>query len=209
VARDIGGTAIRADVSQEADVTSLFSEILKTYGRLDILINNAGTSGPIMPIAEMDIARWDECLATNLRGAMLCMKEAARIMTNQQSGSIINMSSLMGLQGYPMRSAYTATKFALIGITQAVAREVGPSGVRVNALCPGAVSGELMDHVIAGRAKAEGKPREQIIRENYTDVAALRRWVDPEEVAEASLFLASDASSSITGESIKVDAGRF
>jgi len=113
------------------------------------------------------------------------------------------------LQGYPMRAAYSATKFALIGMTQAIAREVGPSGVRVNALCPGAVSGELMDRVIANRAAAENKPSEQIIRENYTNAAALRRWVDPEEVAEAALFLASDASSSITGETIKVDAGRF
>jgi hypothetical protein len=140
---------------------------------------------------------------------MLCMKEAARIMTAQGSGAIVNVSSLMGLQGYPMRSAYCATKFALIGMTEAVAREVGPKGVRVNALCPGAVSGELMDRVIATRAAAEGKPPDQIVRESYTDVAALRRWVEPEEVAEAALFLASDAASSITGERIKVDAGRF
>jgi NAD(P)-dependent dehydrogenase (short-subunit alcohol dehydrogenase family) len=208
-AAEVGGRAIRADVSKETDVMALFSQIRSTYGRLDILVNNAGMSGPIMPIAEMDTELWDECIAVNLRGAMLCMKEATRMMIDQKSGSIINMSSLMGLQGYPMRSAYSATKFALIGMTQAVAREIGPSGVRVNALCPGAVSGELMDRVIERRSAAEGKPPEQIIRENYTDVAALRRWVTPEEVAEAALFLASDASSSITSESIKVDAGRF
>jgi len=201
--------AIPADVSRETDVAGLFEKITSKYGRLDILINNAGTPGPIMPISEMDAAAWDECMQVHIRGAMLCMREAARLMTNQRSGSIINMSSLMGLQGYPMRSAYSAAKFALIGMTQAVAREVGPSGVRVNALCPGAVNGELMDKVIARRAAAENKPKEQIVRENYTDAAALRRWVEPEEVAEAALFLASDASSSITGETIKVDAGRF
>jgi NAD(P)-dependent dehydrogenase (short-subunit alcohol dehydrogenase family) len=209
VARETGGHAISADVSSEADVAALFSEIRKTHGRLDILINSAGMPGPIMPVSEMHVVQWDQCMAVNVRGAMLCMREAARIMTAQKSGSIVNMSSLMGLQGYPMRSAYSATKFALIGMTQAVAREVGPSGVRVNALCPGAVSGELMDRVIERRSAAEGKSAEQIIKENYTDVAALRRWVDPEEVAEAALFLASDASSSITGETIKVDAGRF
>jgi len=208
-AAEIRGSAICADVSKEHDVAALFSKIYATYARLDILINNAGMSGPIMPVSDMSVALWDECVAVNLRGAMLCMKEAARIMTAQRSGSIVNMSSLMGLQGYPMRSAYSATKFALVGMTQAVAREVGPSGVRVNALCPGAVSGELMDHVIERRAATEGKPKEQIIRESYTDVSALRRWVAPEEVAEAALFLASDASSSITGETIKVDAGRF
>jgi NAD(P)-dependent dehydrogenase (short-subunit alcohol dehydrogenase family) len=115
----------------------------------------------------------------------------------------------MGLTGYPMRTAYSATKFALIGMTQALAREVGPSGVRVNALCPGAVSGELMDRVIAARAAAEGRPPEEIVRQHYTDASALRRWVTPEEVAAAALFLASDAGSSITGQTIKVDAGRF
>jgi NAD(P)-dependent dehydrogenase (short-subunit alcohol dehydrogenase family) len=108
-----------------------------------------------------------------------------------------------------MRSAYTASKFAVIGITQAVAHEVGQHGIRVNALCPGAVSGELMDRVIAARAKAEGRAPADIIKANYTDVAAMRKWVDPEEVAEAALFLASDASSAITAEHIKVDAGRM
>jgi NAD(P)-dependent dehydrogenase (short-subunit alcohol dehydrogenase family) len=209
VAKAIGSEAIQADVASETDVQRLFATIVERHRRLDILVNNAGMPGPIMPVADMDIASWDACMAVNLRGAMMCLKEATRIMTRQGTGSIVNMSSLMGLQGYPMRAAYSATKFALIGMTQAIAREVGPSGVRVNALCPGAVSGELMDRVIANRAAAENKPSEQIIRENYTNAAALRRWVDPEEVAEAALFLASDASSSITGETIKVDAGRF
>src|SRR5690349_19904606 len=110
---------------------------------------------------------------------------AARIMAAQGRGSIINMSSLMGLHAYPMRSAYSAITFALIGMTEAVAREVGPHGVRVNALCPGAVSGELMERVIAARAAAEGRPPEEIIRRDYTDSAALRRWLSPEEVADA------------------------
>jgi NAD(P)-dependent dehydrogenase (short-subunit alcohol dehydrogenase family) len=209
VAREARGSAIAADVSREDDVTRLFASIVERHGRLDVLINNAGVSGPITPIASMDVALWDECIAVNLRGAMLCLKEAARIMTAQRSGSIVNMSSLMGLKGYPMRAAYCATKFALIGVTEAVAREVGPSGVRVNALCPGAVSGELMDRVVARRAAAENKPPEQIIAESYTSAAALQRWVDPEEVAEAALFLASDAGSSVTGDRVKVDAGRF
>lgn len=209
VAGTIGGEAFEADVSRESDTRGLFEAILARHGRLDILINNAGIPGPILPLAEMDVALWDECVAINLRGAMLCLKEAARIMTAQRAGVIVNMSSLMGLGGYPMRAAYCATKFAIVGMTQALAREVGPSGVRVNALCPGAVTGELMDRVIARRAALEGKPAEQIIREHYTDAAALGRWVDPREVAEAALFLASDASSSITGETLKVDAGRF
>jgi NAD(P)-dependent dehydrogenase (short-subunit alcohol dehydrogenase family) len=105
-----------------------------------------------------------------------------------------------------MRSAYTASKFAVLGITDAVAQEVGIDNIRVNALCPGAVNGELMQRVIAARAAAEGRPAEEVIRMHYTDKAALRRWVEPEEVADAALFLAT--AGAITGERLRVDAGR-
>jgi NAD(P)-dependent dehydrogenase (short-subunit alcohol dehydrogenase family) len=209
VARETGGVAVVCDVTEESQVERLFRTTEDELGRVDVLFNNAGISGPIMPLTEMDAAAWDECVAINLRGAMLCMKHAGRVMCAQESGSIINVSSLMGLRGYPMRAAYSATKFALIGMTEAFAHEVGRHGVRVNALCPGAVSGELMDRVIARRAEAEGRAAEDIIRESYTDPAALKKWVSPEEVAEAALFLASDASSGITGERVKVDAGRL
>jgi hypothetical protein len=209
VAREMNGVAIVADVAAEDQVVALFAEAKASLGRVDVLFNNAGISGPIMPLTEMDTKLWDECVAINLRGAMLCMKYAGRLMCEQKSGSIVNVSSLMGLKGYPMRTAYSATKFALIGMTEAFAHEVGPFGVRVNALCPGAVSGELMERVLARRAEAEGRPVEDIVKENYTDPAALRKWVSPEEVAEAALYLASDASSGITGERIKVDAGRL
>ena len=108
-----------------------------------------------------------------------------------------------------MRSAYVASKFALIGITETMARELGSSNVRVNALMPGAVSGENMDRVLARRAEAEGRPTEEIEQESYTDVAALKRWVSPEEVGRAALYYASDLSSAITGDKMKVDCGRF
>lgn len=193
------------DVTKMEEVEALFA----FAGPTDVLVNNAGASGPVAPLAEVDLAEWRACIELNLFGAMHCMRVAAREMSARGSGAIVNMSSLMGLQGYPMRTAYCATKFAIIGMTEALAREVGPAGVRVNALCPGAVSGELMDRVIARRAAAEGKPPQQIIEENYTNAAALRRWVDPEEVAAAALYLASDAGAAITAESIKVDAGRF
>jgi NAD(P)-dependent dehydrogenase (short-subunit alcohol dehydrogenase family) len=130
-------------------------------------------------------------------------------MRARGGGSIINISSLLGLRGYPMRSAYVASKFAVIGISESVAHEVGQYGIRVNALCPGAVRGELMEDVIARRARAEGRSPEEIVKSAYTDVAALRKWVEPEEVAQAALFLASDASSAITGEHVRVDAGRM
>ncbi|MFT6089100.1 SDR family NAD(P)-dependent oxidoreductase [Sulfitobacter sp.] len=209
VAKAVGGHAIACDVSDQDDVRALFAKARKITGRIDVLLNNAGGPGPIAPVAEVDMTDWVSCMNINLVGAMYCLQEAAKIMTAQGAGSIINMSSLMGIQGYPMRSAYVASKFALIGITETMARELGPVGVRVNALMPGAVSGENMDRILARRAEAEGRPTSEIERENYTDVAALKRWVTPEEVGRAALYYASDLSSAITGDKMKVDCGRF
>ncbi|MDD7972164.1 SDR family NAD(P)-dependent oxidoreductase [Roseinatronobacter alkalisoli] len=209
VAEDIGGHAIACDVSDQAQVKAMFAKARTITGKVDVLLNNAGGPGPIAPVADVDMDDWVACMNINLVGAMYCLQEAARIMSTQGSGSIINMSSLMGIQGYAMRSAYVASKFALIGITETMARELGPVGVRVNALLPGAVSGENMDRILARRAKAEGRPVEEIVRQNYTDVAALRRWVAPEEVGRAALYYASDLSSAITGDKMKVDCGRF
>ncbi|RPE66526.1 hypothetical protein EDD53_2230 [Pacificibacter maritimus] len=209
VAKDIGGHAIACDVSNQDDVRAMFTKAKDIAGRVDVLLNNAGGPGPIAPVAEVDMNEWITCMNINLVGAMYCLQEAAKIMTAQGSGSIINMSSLMGIQGYPMRSAYVASKFALIGITETMARELGPVGVRVNALMPGAVSGANMDRILAKRAEAEGRPAADIERENYTDVAALKRWVAPEEVGRAALYYASDLSSAITGDKMKVDCGRF
>ncbi|WP_293449249.1 SDR family oxidoreductase [Planktotalea sp.] len=209
VAKAVGGHAIACDVSDQSDVRAMFAQALTILGRVDVLLNNAGGPGPIAPVAEVDMDEWITCMNINLVGAMYCLQEAAKIMTEQGAGSIINMSSLMGIQGYPMRSAYVASKFALNGITQTMARELGPVGVRVNALMPGAVSGANMDRILARRAEAEGRPAQDIERENYTDVAALKRWVHPDEVGRAALYYASDLSSAITGDKMKVDCGRF
>ncbi|MBT5072158.1 MAG: SDR family oxidoreductase [Kordiimonadaceae bacterium] len=209
VAMRNNGTAIVCDVSKFDQVQALFNKAQLITGSVDILVNNAGVPGPVATIAEVNVDQWRNCAEINLFGAMYCMREAARIMCDQKSGSIINMSSLMGIEGYPMRSAYCATKFAMVGMTEAVAREVGPDNVRVNSLLPGAVSGKNMDRILERRAKVEGRPVEDIIKENYSDPAALKRWVAPEEVAKAALFYASDASSAVTGDKMKVDCGRF
>ena len=208
VAREIGAQAIPADVTNEASVRALFERVDALFGGLDILVNNAGIAGPVANAADMDVAAWDETMAINVRGAILCIKYAVPRMKARGGGSIVNMSSLMGLKGTPMRSAYTASKYAMLGITDAVSQEVGVHNIRVKALCPGAVNGELMQRVIAARVKAEGRSAEDIVRQNYTDKASLRRWVEPEEVAAAALFLASPASAAVTGERIRVDAGR-
>ena len=208
-AAEIGASAVPADVTREEDVAALFAQCEAEHGGLDILVNNAGVTGPVSAAQDMDMTAWDETVAINIRGVMLCTKHAVPLLKRRGGGSIINMSSLMGLRGYPMRAAYTATKFAVLGITEAVAQEVGSDRIRVNALCPGAVNGELMKRVIAERSRKENRAPDEIVRLNYTDKAALRRWVEPEEVAEVALFLASDASAAITGDRFRVDAGRM
>jgi NAD(P)-dependent dehydrogenase (short-subunit alcohol dehydrogenase family) len=209
VAARIGGTAVTCDVTRIDDVEALFANARVTTGSVDVLVNNAGVPGPIGQVADVDVAQWRDCIEVNLFGAFYCLRVAARIMREQKRGSIVNMSSLMGIQGYPMRTAYSATKFALIGMTEAAARELGPFGVRVNALLPGAVSGENMDRILKRRAAAEGRTVEEIVKKNYTDPAALKRWVNPVEVGFAALYYASDMSSPITGDKMKVDCGRF
>jgi NAD(P)-dependent dehydrogenase (short-subunit alcohol dehydrogenase family) len=209
VATDIAGTAAICDVTDLAQVEAMFATALSVTGQIDVLVANAGQSGPVAPITTVDPAAFRDTLELNIMGVVHCLQVGGRMMERQRHGSIITMSSRMGLHGYPMRSAYCASKFAILGLTEAVARELGPAGVRVNALCPGAVSGALMDRVLERRAIAEGRSADDIARAEYTDVAALRRWVDPREVADAALFLASDASAAITGDRFKVDCGRF
>ena len=209
VAKELGGEAIACDVSDLWQVRKMFLETLNIYGRVDVLMNNAGGPGPIAEVADVDMDAWVDCININLVGAMHCLQEAAKVMIEQKAGSIINMSSLMGVQGYPMRSAYVASKFALIGVTETMARELGKHNVRVNALLPGAVSGKNMEEILKQRSLTEGRSIQEIERENYTEVAALKRWVSPNEVAKAALYLASDLSSAITGDKMKVDCGRF
>jgi NAD(P)-dependent dehydrogenase (short-subunit alcohol dehydrogenase family) len=206
-ARAIGAHPIAADVCEEPDVIAIFAAIRERFGGLDVLVNNAGVTGPVTRAEDMSISAWDETMAINVRGTILCIKHAVPLLRARGGGSIINMSSLMGLRGMPMRSAYTASKYAVLGITDAVAQEVGVDNIRVNALCPGAVNGELMQRVLIARSRAEGKSPEEIARVAYTDKASLRRWVEPEEVAQAALFLAGPATA-ITGERLRVDAGR-
>jgi NAD(P)-dependent dehydrogenase (short-subunit alcohol dehydrogenase family) len=208
-AEAIGADAVPTDVTREDDVAALFRSVGERHGRLDVLVNNAGITGPVSNAEDLDLGAWDETMAINVRGLITCIKHAVPLLRRTPGSSIVNMSSLMGLRGYPMRSAYTASKFAVIGITEAVAQELGPHGIRVNALCPGAVHGDLMKRVIASRSAAEGRTPEEIIKVNYTDKAALRRWVEPEEVAAVALFLAGPGAASVTGDRIRIDAGRM
>ena len=201
---------VPVDVSAEVDVEQAVSVAVSEFGHLDVVFNNAGVGGAFGPVTEIEVDDWDYTFAVLCRGVFLGIKHGARAMRAAGGGgSIINTASVAGLSGGAGPLAYSAAKAAVINLTRSAAVELAASRIRVNAICPGAVSGELMDKVIATRAKAENRPPEEIIRVNYTDKAALRRWVDPEDVAAAAVFLASDRSASITADRIRVDAGRM
>ena len=207
VAAAIGGLAVATDVRDEAQVQALFAACEAAYGRLDVLVNNAGTTGPTAPAVDMDVAAWDETMAANARGTVLCIKHAMGLL-KRGGGAIVNMSSRVGLYGKAARSAYAASKFAIRAITESVAAEVGRWGVRVNSVCPGGVDTALFRSVVAARAESLGVVADALLQAEYVASAALGRLVSAADVADAVTFLAGAEAAAITGEHILVDAGR-
>ncbi len=195
------------DLADTKQSLAMVDKAMEKFGKIDILVNNSGSEGPIMNVAEMDIEGWNQLLAVNLTGAMLCSRYVLeKSMIPRQSGIIINISSGQGRRGFPTRSAYSSSKFALIGLTQSLASEAGKYGIRVNCIAPGAVEGERIERVITATAKNLGITREQYLA-NAGSRSALGRIVKPEEVADLAVYLASDKSSGITGQTINIDAG--
>ena len=207
--RNAGGrvaTAL-ADVADEAAVKSVVAATLAQLGGLDILVNNAGVGGPTLRVVDMERADWDRTLAVNVTGAFLCSKHAVPHMVARRSGRIVNITSIAGLMGYPLRSPYAVSKWGLIALTRTLAGELGEWGITVNAIAPGAVKGERVEGVIKARAAALGRPAADVERELFVDPTALKRMVGPDDVAATAAFLASDDAANITGETISVSAG--
>ncbi len=204
----LGGMAIhvQTDVSKESDCLRMVEETLGAFGRVDILVNNAGISGPTQRATEISLRQWQEVLDINLTGAWLASRAVLCHMERQGSGNILMVSSGAGRRGYPLRSPYAASKWAMIGLTQTLAGEWGSRGIRVNCICPGAVEGERIEEVFRARAESKKVPYEHV-RAAYLRGAAMNRIVNAEECAQVALFLVSDLSSGITGQSINIDAG--
>lgn len=205
------GLPLGADVSNEADVRRAVAQAERTLGPVNVLVNNAGSSGPTALATEISLADWEKVLAVNLTGAFLCSREVlkgmiARSRAGRGSGSIINIGSIAGKMSYPQRAPYASAKWGLIGLTMTLAEEAGRYGIRVNCVCPGPVAGERIEEVIAARAQATGLPAEEV-RKMFVGLTMLKRLVQPEEVAATVLFLASDAAASITGQAIDVSGG--
>ncbi|RWF90305.1 MAG: SDR family oxidoreductase [Mesorhizobium sp.] len=187
--------AIKADVSRDDDVDRLFENVKEKLGGLDALINNAGIAGPTGGVDEIDPADWRRCIDICLTGQFLCARRAV---------PLISMSSAAGRHGYAFRTPYSAAKFGVIGFTQSLAKELGPHGIRVNAILPGIIEGPRIDKVIADRARQVGVSNEEMTQ-RYLQNISLRRMTSPYDVAATVAFLLSDAGINISGQSLGVD----
>jgi NAD(P)-dependent dehydrogenase (short-subunit alcohol dehydrogenase family) len=205
VAEVRGITGSIVDASIEAEVDAVFADVRSHLGGLDVLINNAGIAGPTGAIEDIDAAAWERTLAVNINSQYYFARRAVPLLkASAANPCIVAMSSVAGRLGYAYRTPYAASKWAVVGLTKSLAIELGPKGVRVNAILPGAVEGERMDKVIAARAAATGIGVEAM-RQEYLDKISLRRMVSADDVAAMALFLCSPAARNLSGQVISVD----
>jgi NAD(P)-dependent dehydrogenase (short-subunit alcohol dehydrogenase family) len=198
--REAGGSAIgiEADVTNEEQVNEMVDRVVREFGCIDILMNNAGTSHPIIPTLEQNTADFDRVIATNLRSAYVCCKAAGKYMIPREGGKIVNVASISGLSGQPMRTGYAPSKAAMINMTMALAVEWGRHNINVNAVAPGHV---LTDMVRGSISKGI------LDEQRLVNRTALGRLSTPEDIASAVMFLASEESRAITGICLIVDCG--
>ncbi len=194
LADEIGGRAFRADVSDYAEVSKMFSEIEAQLGGVNVLVNNAAVS-VVGLFQDMTDGEWERLFGVNVKGVFNCAKRAVGNMLGEQAGSIVNLSSMWGVTGGSCEAHYSAAKAAVIGYTKALAKELGPSGIRVNCVAPGTVATEMNAHLSKEDLDA------------LAEETPLGRIGTPEEIAEAVFFLASEKASFITGEVLNVNGG--
>ena len=206
VADDIGGTFIKADLSDREAVVALARHALEACGRIDILVNNAGFQH-VAPVEEFPEETWVKMIQVMLIAAFQLTKHLVPAMKQNKWGRIINMSSLHGIVASPYKSAYIAAKHGLIGLTKTVALELGEFGITANAICPAYVRTPIVDNQIRDQAAAHGIGEDEVIEKIMLEPAAIKRLIQPEEVADLALFLASDKASAITGAAHMIDLG--
>ncbi|NTV45052.1 MAG: SDR family oxidoreductase [Chlorobiales bacterium] len=193
------GFFFKCDVSNSKEVSALVGTTIETYGRLDCACNNAGIEGTMKPAAEYPEDVWNRVIAINLTGVWLCMKYEIPEMLKHGGGAIVNMASILGTVGFANASAYTAAKHGVVGLTKAAAIEYAAQGIRINAVCPAFIYTPMLERV--GMAKGT---------DAYAAVTGLhpiKRMGTPEEIAEAVIWLCSNASSFVTGHAMLVDGG--
>jgi NAD(P)-dependent dehydrogenase (short-subunit alcohol dehydrogenase family) len=196
------------DVSDSAAVDRLFAEVRAGFGRLDALVNNAGIAGPTKQVEDIEDEEWNATLAVNITGQFFCARRAVPLLKAAGGGAMVNISSAAGRFGYPLRSPYAASKWAVVGFSHTLATELGPHNIRVNAILPGPVAGERIDKVIRAKAERSGVSEAEM-RETYLDMSGMRQFVTAEDVTAMVVFLLSDAGARVSGQAIGVDAAMY
>ncbi|WP_455367928.1 SDR family NAD(P)-dependent oxidoreductase [[Eubacterium] cellulosolvens] len=206
---DLGGVSLpfRLDVRDNEMVDKVITQVLDEFKTIDILVNNAGAF-IAAHVIEMTEDEWDYIMDVNFKGVFLCSKAVAKVMISQKTGGkIINISSTAGLVGHKGYSAYCASKRAILAFTESLAKELAPYCINVNAICPGDVETDMLTDEIRKVANLRSVPEEQV-REEKLQSIPLHKFAHPEDIAKLAVFLASDESSHITGEKIKVAGGK-
>src|SRR5579864_4027046 len=197
---------IPTDITQEASVRNLADRALAHFGRVDILVNNSGVTGPVKPLWEVTLDEWQATFDINVTGAFLCCRAFLPSMIERRTGSIIFIASMTGKRPLYGRTTYGAGKLALVGMARTLAWETGPYNIRVKVISPGAVAGERLERVFRTQAEVEHTSVDEA-RRKFTETSPLHRLVSPSDIADAVVFLASDRAASITGEDLNVSAG--
>ena len=195
-----------ADMTNPDSIAEMIKIILDTFGRLDVLVNNAGIQH-VAPLQEFPTAKWDAILAINLSSAFHTTRLALPCMVANKWGRIVNIASAHGLVGSAFKAAYVAAKHGMLGLTKVTALETAEQGITCNAICPGYVYTPLVEAQIEGQAKAHGIPREQVIRDVLLAQQPNKRFATADELGAIAAFLRSDAAASITGAALPVDGG--
>ena len=192
------------DASDETEVIDFFHKIKKKFRNLDALINNVGVAGPTGTIEKLDSSEWEKTLHVNVNSHFYFTKQAIPLLKKSKASSIINISSGAGIMGFPLRSPYAASKWAVIGMTKSLAIELGEFNIRVNAICPGSVSGNRMKRVIQAKAESLGV-KEASIQKDYESMVSLKTFVDKKDVSNMAVFLLSEDAKNISGQVMTVD----
>ena len=191
------------DVSDRKQVAKLFREALAALKGLDVLVNNAGIAGPTGKVDEIAPEDWDRCLAIDITGQFNCTRLAVPHLRKSKNASIVNLSSAAGRLGFPLRTPYAAAKWGVVGFTKSLAAELGPEGIRVNAIQPGVVKGERIDRVMENKAKERGISPEAMLKEALS-VVSMRTTVTPQQIADQIVFICSERGRTISGQAISI-----
>ena len=196
--------AYECDASNERDVIDFFSKVLTKTKKIDALINNIGIAGPTGTIEKLDSEEWKKTIQVNVVSHFYFTKQAIPMIKKNKKGSIINLSSGAGIMGFPLRSPYAASKWAVVGLTKTLAIELGKFKIRVNAICPGTIKGERMKRVAREKAKFL-KVSQKMIETEFVSMASMKSWIYEDDIGKMCAFLISDDSQSVSGQVIGVD----